>query len=154
RARPRGRPRGRRRSDAPRVLSRSIRLLPTVPGEGPMLAPRLPGEHGQRRCFVRGLSFGAIAAAASVVIAGVTGCGSCSKSSGAKTEARATATSSPSNVASAPSAMASAPEGGGGGARHEMGNCPTAVSGADVAIKDVDGGVEVAVTGKDDTTAS
>jgi hypothetical protein len=33
-----------------------------------------------------------------------------------------------------------------------MGNCPTAVTGADVAIKDVDGGVEIAVTGKDDAT--
>ena len=40
------------------------------------------------------------------------------------------------------------------GAKHEMANCPTAVSGATVAIKDVEGGVEVTVTGKDELTTS
>ena len=33
-----------------------------------------------------------------------------------------------------------------------MAHCPTAVTGATVAIKDVEGGVEVSVTGKDDAT--
>lgn len=38
----------------------------------------------------------------------------------------------------------------GGAPKHDMANCPTAVAGATVAIKDVEGGVEVTVTGKDD----
>ncbi len=38
------------------------------------------------------------------------------------------------------------------GAKHEMGNCPTSVTGAEVAVKDVEGGIEVTVTGKDDAT--
>jgi hypothetical protein len=107
---------------------------------------------------VRGLSFGAIAVAASVVTAGLTACDSCSKSSPDKATTETPTTAAPSNAASAPSAIASAaaPAEGGhaDGAKHDMGNCPTAVTGADVAIKDVDGGVEVAVTGQDDTMAS
>lgn len=40
------------------------------------------------------------------------------------------------------------------GAKHEMANCPTSVPGATVAIKDVEGGVEVTVTAKDEATTS
>ncbi|MBX3226044.1 MAG: hypothetical protein KIT84_29285 [Labilithrix sp.] len=36
--------------------------------------------------------------------------------------------------------------------RHPMSNCPTAVTGAEVAIKDVPGGVELEVTAKDEAT--
>lgn len=43
---------------------------------------------------------------------------------------------------------------GDAGAKHEMANCPTSVPGATVAIKDVEGGVEVTVTAKDDTTTA
>lgn len=42
----------------------------------------------------------------------------------------------------------------GGAPKHDMANCPTAVAGATVAIKDVEGGVEVTVTGKDDAMAT
>jgi hypothetical protein len=60
----------------------------------------------------------------------------------AATDAATTATAS-----AAPATSAAA---GDAGAKHEMNNCPTAVAGATVAIKDVEGGVEVSVTGKDD----
>jgi len=55
-------------------------------------------------------------------------------------------------MAAMPVADAEAPTAGNAdaGASHHMANCPTAVTGAEVAIKDVEGGVEVTVTGKDD----
>lgn len=86
----------------------------------------------------------------------LTACDSCDKKetpstdSGATsvtpaTEAGATAAADASAVTDAGMAAA-----GDAGAKHDMGNCPTAVTGATVAIKDVEGGVEVAVTSKDE----
>jgi hypothetical protein len=39
-------------------------------------------------------------------------------------------------------------------AKHDMGNCPTSVPGAEVVIKDVDGGVDVTITGKNEATTN
>ncbi len=52
------------------------------------------------------------------------------------------------------SASAAATDGGGAdaGAAH-MANCPSSVSGASVALKDVEGGIEISITGKDESTA-
>ncbi len=38
------------------------------------------------------------------------------------------------------------------GAKHAMGNCPTAVPSATTALKDIAGGIEVTITGADDAT--
>ena len=90
--------------------------------------------------------------------AAVSACDSCEKKNSSSESTGTAPTASPSVSASAtpsaaPSASASAssPD---AGAKRDMSNCPTAVAGADVAIKDVDGGVEVAVTGKDDATST
>lgn len=56
-------------------------------------------------------------------------------------------------AASAPAASASAAASAeAAGSPGNMAHCPTAVSGATVAIKDVDGGVEIVVSSKDDKT--
>jgi hypothetical protein len=56
--------------------------------------------------------------------------------------------------ASAVSATAEASDAGGGGKHRDMANCPSSAAGAVVAVKDVPGGVEVSVTGKDDAVTS
>lgn len=97
----------------------------------------------------------ALLPASCLLVVSLVGCDGCDK----KPETAADAGSSAST------ATATA-EGGAGGAtdagatatdagvpKHEMANCPTAVAGATVAIKDVEGGVEVTVTGKDDEMA-
>lgn len=69
----------------------------------------------------------------------------------------ATATSSAVTAATdaatsaADAAAAAAGDAGAKDAAH-MAHCPSAVAGATVAIKDVEGGVEVSITGKDDAT--
>src|SRR3954471_16685760 len=40
--------------------------------------------------------------------------------------------------------------GGGGGHAAHMANCPSASPGATVALKDVEGGIEISITGKDE----
>lgn len=94
----------------------------------------------------------------SVVLLGLAGlviggCDSCSKPAenaapdAAKPATSASAAASPS---AAPSASAAATEVDSGAAQHAMSNCPTAVTGVETAIKDVDGGVEIAITAKDE----
>lgn len=53
-------------------------------------------------------------------------------------------------AAAADAAAATAANAADAGAKHDMHNCPTSVPGATVAIKDVEGGVEVSITGKDE----
>lgn len=59
------------------------------------------------------------------------------------------------STACPPSTPASTPSSGSNGntAKNAMQNCPTAVQGAAVALKDVDGGIEIAITGSGDATA-
>ncbi|HEY8079056.1 MAG TPA: hypothetical protein VIF62_33215, partial [Labilithrix sp.] len=64
---------------------------------------------------------------------------------------KATPSASASTVASA-AASASAAPADSASADSRMSHCPAAVDGASVDIKDVEGGVEVAVTGKDDAS--
>lgn len=68
-----------------------------------------------------------------------------------KPETTAATDTSPASTASAPpvASAATAAEDA-GPPKQEMNNCPTAVPGATVAIKDVEGGVEVTVTAKDE----
>ena len=40
------------------------------------------------------------------------------------------------------------------GSKHAMGNCPTAVTGATTALKDVPGGIELTITGADEATGA
>lgn len=85
-------------------------------------------------------------------------CDSCDK----KPEVPADAGSSSLRLDSGPTATPSPEAGASGdggaltaadaGAKHDMGNCPTSVPGAEVTLKDVEGGIEVSVTGKDDAT--
>lgn len=78
----------------------------------------------------------------------VTGCDSCNKKT---TDTSAPADASPVAVTdAAPAEMAIADA----GPPHGMSNCPTQVSGADVKISDVDGGVEVAITSKNEVAAT
>jgi len=86
------------------------------------------------------------------------GCEDKTKSNPAPTpSAAATAAPSttPSASAAASASASAAPTGsavaGDAGAKgHNMANCPTAAPGATVALKDVEGGIEIAVTGKDE----
>lgn len=80
---------------------------------------------------------------------GLGGCESCDKKPAASADASPTAsvgamTATSEAPSASPSASASAR------AKHDMGNCPTAVASADVVVRDVEGGVEVAVTAKDE----
>lgn len=68
------------------------------------------------------------------------------------TPAADSSTAGTTTASAAPAASASAAPAGSAGAKHEMNNCPTAVPGSTVAIKDVEGGVEVSVTGKDEAS--
>jgi hypothetical protein len=79
------------------------------------------------------------------------GCDSCSKPSenAAPDAAPATSASAASTASAAPSASV-AVEQDAGVPTHAMSNCPTAVGGSEVALKDVDGGIEVSVTAKDE----
>jgi hypothetical protein len=61
-----------------------------------------------------------------------------------------TATSTVADAAASAAASASASPDAGGKAAAHMAHCPSAVEGSTVAIKDVEGGVEVSVTGKSD----
>jgi len=87
----------------------------------------------------------------------VTGCDDKKKDTPATTPS-ATATSTTTTVDAAASASATASaeahDGGAGskGGLH-MANCPTAAAGATVALKDVEGGIEIAITGKDEAAA-
>jgi hypothetical protein len=97
------------------------------------------------------MRFGALSVLSSFVLF-VAGCDGCDKKpettdSGPAVPASASASASAPASASAASPDAGAP-------KHDMGNCPTAVAGATVAIKDVEGGVEVTVIGKDDATTA
>lgn len=92
-----------------------------------------------------------------LIVVSLTGCDGCDKkpettgtapSASATTTSTASATASSSASASASASAATGPDGG--APKHDMANCPTAIAGATVAIKDVEGGVEVTVTGKDD----
>jgi len=60
----------------------------------------------------------------------------------------ASASAAPSASASAAPVASAAAD---AGARHDMSHCPTAVPDAIVAIKDVEGGVELTITGKNET---
>jgi hypothetical protein len=85
-------------------------------------------------------------------------CDSCDKKPEGAKDAGSSSTSGDGggSVASAEGGAAASGDGGAmaaggdGGAKHDMGNCPTSVAGAEVALKDVEGGIEVTVTGKDD----
>lgn len=68
-------------------------------------------------------------------------------SASASTAAPATASAS----ASAPASAAASGSAGAAAGKH-MANCPTAVPSATVALKDVEGGIEVSITGKDEAT--
>jgi hypothetical protein len=80
------------------------------------------------------------------------GCDSCDKKPTPTADAGPTTAQDAALAADAATAQADAGEGEGGAPKHDMGNCPTSVPGVTVAIKDVEGGVEVAVTGKDEAT--
>ncbi len=95
-----------------------------------------------------------------VLVLSLTGCDDKNKPSTTPTpSATSTSTSATSAAASAPSAAPSAApssvvvagegDGGGGSRDAHMANCPTAAPGATVALKDVEGGIEIAITGKD-----
>lgn len=97
-----------------------------------------------------------------VFVLALAGCDSCDNKpattaeAGTSTDAAAAATDAGMAMtdASATASDASTATGDGGAAKHDMANCPTSVAGATVAIKDVEGGVEVTVTGKDDATTA
>lgn len=61
-------------------------------------------------------------------------------------------TAAPTSAAAAPTTAAAAPTGSAaaGGGQGKMANCPSAVEGAKTEIKDVDGGVELTITGSGD----
>jgi hypothetical protein len=85
----------------------------------------------------------------------VAGCDGCEKKApeAQPDTAKTTAPAAMATDAAAPTdASAEAPKTADAGAKLDMGNCPTSVPGAEVAIKDVEGGVEVSITGKDDAT--
>src|SRR5262245_19925977 len=105
--------------------------------------PHLPLDH-PTRSSVRSY-FVAVITALFVV-----GCDSCEK----KPEGAPDTGAPPPAQDAAPAAvMDAAAEGGAADAgASRMGNCPTAVTGAEVAVKDVDGGVEVSVTGPDEAS--
>ena len=71
----------------------------------------------------------------------------------------ATVSAMASATAMATDAMAAAPDAGraaaadAGAPNGHMANCPTAAPGATVALKDVEGGIEVSITGKDEAAA-
>lgn len=60
-------------------------------------------------------------------------------------------TASTASAAASASASAAAGDAAAPDSKH-MANCPTAVPGATIALKDVEGGIEVTVTGKDEAT--
>lgn len=71
------------------------------------------------------------------------------------TASATTAATASASASAAPAASASASGDGGGAAakaEEHKANCPTAAPGATVALKDVEGGIEVSVTGKDEAT--
>jgi hypothetical protein len=80
------------------------------------------------------------------------GCDSCSKPETTTTTAPSASVAAQPSASAAPSAApsASAAAAGADAGAHPMTNCPTAVSGSETAIKDVEGGVEISVTAKDD----
>jgi hypothetical protein len=85
------------------------------------------------------------------------GCDSCEKKPESSPSTAVSATSPTKDAAAAlPMTDAGTTEAatGDAGLKHDMGNCPTAVAGAEVAVKDVDGGIEVAVTAKDEAATN
>lgn len=93
-------------------------------------------------------------------LAGLAACDGCDKKPETTTDAGSSMTTDSGGATTATGeggAMATdagTATGDAGAPKHEMANCPTAVAGATVAIKDVEGGVEVTVTGKDDAMAA
>jgi hypothetical protein len=84
----------------------------------------------------------------------LSGCDGCTKKQDAASDAGGTgpALDTAARADAAPTTVKESADPG--AAKHEMSNCPTAVPGAAVAIKDVEGGVEVTVVGKDEATTS
>jgi len=78
------------------------------------------------------------------------GCDSCDKKQDANADAGVTVTVTDASTASASASASASATPDAGAPKHDMGNCPTAVAGASVLIEDVEGGVAVSVTGKDD----
>lgn len=83
----------------------------------------------------------------------VTACDGCDKKKEATSDAGGTTTAA-TDAGAPPAASASAVNADAGAPAHAMSNCPTAVAGASVAIKDVTGGVEVTITGKDEAVTA
>lgn len=81
---------------------------------------------------------------------------STSASAAPSTSAAATTPATSASAATTPSSDAGTAEAAdaGGGKHRDMANCPTSAAGAVVAIKDVPGGVEIVVTGKEDAVTS
>src|SRR5262245_33827581 len=85
----------------------------------------------------------------------VTGCDGCEKkasSSDAAAISRGPSIVAPETRAEADASSAAVAVADAGTKKHEMSNCPTSVPGAEVVIKDVNGGVDVTITGKDEAT--
>jgi hypothetical protein len=88
-----------------------------------------------------------------VAVGFVAGCDSCEKKTEGVPDAAATAPAKDAAIATATGTStvdAGTTAAADAGAKHDMGNCPTAVAGADVLLKDVEGGIEVSVTAKDE----
>lgn len=99
-----------------------------------------------------------LAAVLSMSLAACEGCEKKPETAGADAGVTTTVTTKDAATSAAEDAGAEAADaataGTDAGTKHEMANCPTAVPGAVVAIKDVEGGVEVTVTAKDEATTS
>jgi hypothetical protein len=115
---------------------------------------RLPTRLGSRLHSRLGF---ALAAALTV---GALGCDDKKKVETAPMPSASTTTSMVADAATtmAGDAMAAADDAGmamgdAGSAAGHMNNCPTAAPGATVALKDVEGGIEITITGKDDATS-
>lgn len=91
---------------------------------------------------------------------GTAGCDDKKKTEPAPVPSSSTTTSTVTDAATtmAGDAMAAADDAGmamgdAGAAGGHMNNCPTAAPGATVALKDIEGGIEISITGKDDAAA-
>jgi hypothetical protein len=74
--------------------------------------------------------------------------------SSAVTMATDAATATATDASTAAAEAGTAATGDGGTADGHMANCPTAAPGATVSLKDVEGGIEVSITGKDEASTS
>lgn len=91
---------------------------------------------------------------AAILSMSLAACDGCEKKPEATGEDAGVTTTVTTKDAAAEDAAAAADAGGADAGKLEMGNCPTSVPDATVAIKDVEGGVEVSVTGKDEATTN